>query len=69
VHVDPTDDTPESLPSLQEHLDSFRTVIRCLETTCGDTDEQPILNEVLAFLKKKQLSLRLNRASTTTFTL
>ncbi|RHZ18492.1 hypothetical protein DYB37_004816 [Aphanomyces astaci] len=59
----------EALPTLQEHLDAFRTVIRCLETSAPDPDEAQSLAEVLQFLKKKQLGLRLNRASTTTFTL
>ncbi|KAF0737454.1 hypothetical protein Ae201684_006615 [Aphanomyces euteiches] len=69
--TDVTDDATgaESLPTLQEHLDAFRTVIRCLETSAPDQDEAQTLAEVLQFLKKKQLGLRLNRASTTTFTL
>jgi hypothetical protein len=75
VHAgDVTDDgvvvpSAENMPTLQEHLDAFRMVIRCLETTAVEQDEAPTLTEVLHFLKKKQLGLRLNRASTTTFTL
>ncbi|OQR90439.1 hypothetical protein THRCLA_09341 [Thraustotheca clavata] len=69
VAADVAEDSNEAIPTLQEHLDAFRTVIRCLETSVVDQEEASTLAEVLHFLKKKQLGLRLNRASTTTFTL
>jgi hypothetical protein len=58
----------EAIPQLtpKEQLKAFREVIRYLERT-GERDAQQL--NVIEFLKKKQLSLRFDNASSTTLTI
>lgn len=62
----------DHLPGItpKEQLKAFRMVIRYLERTSGGPDARdPQLMAVLEVLKKKQLSLRFDNASSTTLTI
>ncbi|TDH73679.1 hypothetical protein CCR75_003215 [Bremia lactucae] len=55
--------------SAKEQLKAFRDVIRYLERTGSADARDPQLMNVIEFLKKKQLSLRFDNASSTTLTI
>ncbi|DAZ93871.1 TPA: hypothetical protein N0F65_008137 [Lagenidium giganteum] len=69
LDVDLGDEEGVHAVTAKEQLKAFRDVIRYLERTGSTEVRDPQLMSVIDFLKKKQLSLRFDNASSTTLTI